>query len=214
MLELRAGPWHCWKCWHRSRTCRALCRRPCPSQAAGLQCSPGCHVVCGGLDGPGDTACSRPLAEVCAPHHGQRSRSAVEGNMVLPTGAASVRPGGSTSAHPWPGWATRGLGPLVLPGSLRFWADCVHCAGRWPRWAMGPRIGACVHSEVLVQLAECCGQAGGGRGGGPQRWMDRIQTTGAQLAWTHCQRWQATTAHHPPGRSNERGSSKIDRKGD
>ena len=23
--------------------------------------------------------------------------------MVLPTGAASVRPGGSTSAHPWPG---------------------------------------------------------------------------------------------------------------
>lgn len=92
MLELRASPWpgSCpRKCWHRSRTCRALCRRPCPPQAAGLQCSPGCHVVCEGLVGAADNACSHPLAEVCAPRHRQCSRSAVEGSMVLPTGAAS-----------------------------------------------------------------------------------------------------------------------------
>lgn len=37
---LRASPWpgSCpRKCWHRSRTCRAPGRRPCPPQAAGLQ---------------------------------------------------------------------------------------------------------------------------------------------------------------------------------
>ena len=71
-----------------------------------------------------------------------------------------------------------------------------------------------MHSEVLVQLAGRCGLAGGGREGGPQRWVDRAQTTGAQLAWTHCQRWQETTAYHPLGKSDERGSNKVNRKGD
>ena len=171
MLELRAGPWHRWKWWHRSRTCRALCRRPCPSTAAGLQCSPGCHVVCEGLDEPGDTACSRPLAEVCASHHRQRSRSAVEGSMVLPTGAASVRPGGSTSAHPRPGWATRGLGPLVLPGSLRFWADCVPVQEGGPGGPWGPEQERVCTQRFLSSSQDAAARQGeGGEEGRRSRW--------------------------------------------
>lgn len=159
--------------------------------------------------GPRDLPAGRPPAEVCAPHRRQNVQGLqLEGRVVLPAGGASVGPGGSTTAHQRPGWATRGLGPPVLPDSLWFWADvCVHCrkAAQVGSGA-GPRTGARAHLKLLVQFAVRCGQAGEEWAGRPRDRVDMPQTAG-------CTAGLATLSSTSSGQKSLPTRKVCDRKG-
>lgn len=149
---------------------------PCAGGPAPTGCRPTVFTwlpSCVKLDWGSRQCLRHPLAEVCAPRHRQCSGLQLrEAWSYLE--AASVRPGGSTSAHPWPGWATtRGLGPLVLPGSLRSgWIVFIVQEGG-PGGPWDPEQERVCTKRFLSSSQDAAARRGEGGEEGPQRWVDR-----------------------------------------